>query len=71
MRRTEELQGCNIFPPQVSIAAERMLDGGLLPREPFEKKEEVLPVDVNEGMRVFAPYLKNKDRRTSRRHGRI
>ena len=26
MRRTEELQGCNIFPPQVSIAAERMLD---------------------------------------------
>ena len=60
MRRTEELQGCNIFPPQVSIAAERMLDGGLLPREPFEKKEEVLPVDVNEGTRVFAPYLKNK-----------
>ena len=60
MRRTEELQGCNIFPPQVSIAAERMLDGGLLPRGPFEKKEEVLPVDVNEGTRVFAPYLRNK-----------
>ena len=26
MRQTEELQECNIFPPQVSIAAKRMLD---------------------------------------------
>ena len=41
----KKLQGCNIFPPQVSIAAERMLDGGCF-RGAFEKKEEVLPVDV-------------------------
>ena len=54
MRRIEELQGCNIFPPQVAIAAERMIDAGLLP------KEQEIPVDVAEGVRVFTPYLKNK-----------
>ena len=60
MRRTEELQACNIFPPQVAIATERMIDGGLLPKEPFLKRDQVLPVDVEEGMHVFTPYLKNK-----------
>ena len=60
MRRTAELQGCNIFPPQVAIAAERMIDAGLLPKEPFLQKEEELPVDVAEGVRVFTPYLKSK-----------
>lgn len=60
MRRTEELQACNIFPPQVAIATERMIDSGLLPKELFLKREQVLPVDVEEGMHVFTPYLKNK-----------
>ena len=59
MRRTAELQGCNIFPPQVAIAAEQMIDAGLLPKEPFLQKEEELPVDVAEGVRVFTPYLKS------------
>lgn len=60
MRRTEELQGCNIFPPQVAIAAERLIDAGLIPGAPFQAKEQMLPVDVEEGTNIFTPYLKNK-----------
>ena len=47
LQRVEELQGCNIFPPQVTIAAHRLRQAGELdaPR---------LPATVEEGRRVFA-----------------
>lgn len=65
MRRTEELQECNIFPPQVAMAAQRMISDGLLDRE------GKLPVDVTEGTRIFAPVLKKKEgtRRAKERVG--
>ena len=55
MRRTEELKECNIFPPQVAMAAQRMKDDGLLSRE------EPLPVDVEEGAHIFAPVVKRQE----------
>lgn len=65
MRRTEKLQECNIFPPQVAMAAQRMISDGLLDRK------EKLPVDVTEGTRIFAPVLKKKEstRRAKERVG--
>lgn len=60
MRRMDELQACNIFPPQVAIATDKMLNDGLISRIELEKKKELLPVDVEEGVRVLGPYVKNK-----------
>ncbi len=47
LRRVEELQECNIFPPQVTIAAHRMKrEGRMTPDAP-------LPTTVEEGRRAF------------------
>ena len=47
LRRVEELQECNIFPPQVTIAAHRMKkEGRMTPDVP-------LPTTVEEGRRAF------------------
>ena len=48
LQRVEELQSCNIFPPQVTLAAWRMRQAGALdaPR---------LPATVAEGKDVFVP----------------
>ena len=54
MRRVKELQESNIFPPQVTIAAQRMEEAGLLP------KGTVLPVNIEEGEKIFSLFLKNK-----------
>lgn len=59
MRKTEELQKCNIFPPQVTIAAEKMRKQGILPEGNVEENIPMLPVNVEEGVAVFKPYLKN------------
>ena len=48
LQRVEELQACNIFPPQVTIAAHRMQKQGRL------KKEASLPTTIEEGKRIFA-----------------
>ena len=53
MRRVKELQESNIFPPQVTIAAQRMEDAGLLP------KGTMLPVNIEEGEKIFSPFRKN------------
>ena len=47
LQRVEELQGCNIFPPQVTIAAHRLRQAG-------ELDALRLPATVEEGRRVFA-----------------
>lgn len=47
LRRVEELQACNIFPPQVTIAAHRMKQEGRLP------KEQPLPTTIKEGVAAF------------------
>ena len=52
MRRVKELQESNIFPPQVTMAAQKMEDAGILP------EGTVFPVNIEEGRRVFAPFLK-------------
>lgn len=49
LQRVEELQGCNIFPPQVTIAAHRMQQAGGLPGT------IALPITVEEGKAIFAP----------------
>lgn len=49
LRRVAELQSCNIFPPQVTIAAHRMQRDGLL------AGNIALPTTIEEGMGVFAP----------------
>ena len=48
LQRVEELQNCNIFPPQVTLAAWRMRQAGSLtvPR---------LPATISEGREVFVP----------------
>ncbi|MGN0205355.1 MAG: ABC transporter ATP-binding protein [Coprococcus sp.] len=48
LRRVGELQECNIFPPQVTIAAHRLQKAGLF------AKNTVLPTTVEEGRAVFA-----------------
>lgn len=60
MRRTEELQACNIFPPQVAIAAEMLIEKGMIPKGTAGDPGGILPVDVEEGVRIFSPFLKNK-----------
>ena len=47
LRRVEELLACNIFPPQVTLAAHRMRREGRLP------KEQPLPTTVAEGREAF------------------
>ena len=47
LRRVEELQACNIFPPQVTIAAHRMKREGKLP------EGQLLPTTVAEGENAF------------------
>ena len=48
LQRVEELQSCNIFPPQVTQAAHRLQKQGTLPAGP-------LPTTVDEGKRAFSP----------------
>ncbi len=57
MRRVDELQESNIFPPQVTIAANRMVKEGILP------EETVLPVSIQEGKEIFGPWIKEKDQK--------
>ena len=52
MRRVDELQESDIFPPQVTIAARRMEKEGILP------KGTTLPVSIGEGRDLLAGYLK-------------
>ena len=59
MRRVDELQESDIFPPQVTIAARRMEKEGILP------KGTTLPVSIGEGRELLARYLK-KDQKTER-----
>ena len=47
LQRVEELQSCNIFPPQVTIAAHRLRQAG-------ELQADRLPTTVEEGRAVFA-----------------
>ena len=47
LRRVEELEECNIFPPQVTIAARRMQLAGRLPGD------LPLPTTVEEGKEAF------------------
>lgn len=51
MRRVEELERSNIFPPQITIAASRMAAEGLL------SAETRLPVSLEEGKQVFQEKL--------------
>lgn len=61
MRRVRELQESNIFPPQVTIAAQRMKDTGILP------SETMLPVDIEEGEKIFIPFLKSRRKEQGKR----
>ena len=54
MRRVDELQESDIFPPQVTIAARRMEAEGILP------KGTALPVDIEEGRNLLLPFLRGK-----------
>lgn len=47
LRRVDELQSCNIFPPQVTVAAHRMEQEGRF------SKEQPLPTTVEEGKTAF------------------
>jgi energy-coupling factor transporter ATP-binding protein EcfA2 len=47
LQRVEELQECNIFPPQVTIAAYHMKQSNRLPTETF------LPTTISEGKEMF------------------
>lgn len=55
LRHVEELQQSDIFPPQVTIAASRMVKEGLLP------EDTCLPVNVEEGQQIFRPFLKKQE----------
>lgn len=48
LQRVEELQACNIFPPQITIAAHRLRERGQFP------KDAVLPTTVEDGKKAFA-----------------
>lgn len=50
LRRVHELIGSNIFPPQVTMAAHRMKEKGLLP------ENALLPTTILEGKKTFAPF---------------
>lgn len=51
LRRVEELQECNIFPPQVTIAAHQMKKEGML------AEDTVLPTTIEAGKKVFDRQL--------------
>ena len=51
LRRVEELQECNIFPPQVTIAAHQMKKEGML------AEDTVLPTTIEAGKKVFDRLL--------------
>ena len=51
LRRVDELQECNIFPPQVTIAAHRMND------EKFGFDIDPLPTTVEEGRKAFMRFV--------------
>lgn len=48
LRRVEELEECNIFPPQVTIAAHRLQQAGHL------HADAVLPTTIEEGKKTFS-----------------
>lgn len=56
MRRVEELEKSNIFPPQITIAASRMAAEGLI------SKETKLPVSLEEGKQIFQEKLKQRQK---------
>ena len=59
MRRVEELKENNIFPPQVTIAAGRLKECGILP------KTTELPTTVEEGTETFGSLtLQKQEKRT-------
>ncbi len=47
LRRVDELQECNIFPPQVTIAAHRMQKNGMM------NSDIKLPTTIEDGKKVF------------------
>ena len=47
LRRVEELRECNIFPPQVTVAADRLQKQGLI------RPDAALPTTIEEGLRLF------------------
>ena len=51
LQRVNELEECNIFPPQVTQAAARLKKAGSLPQN------QILPTTVQEGLEVFAPLV--------------
>ena len=57
MRRVDELQESDIFPPQVTIAARRMEVEGILP------EGTRLPVNIEEGKRILLPFLRREQGR--------
>lgn len=58
LRRVEELQECNIFPPQVTIAAHQMKKEGML------AEDTVLPTTIEAGKKVFDRLLYRGEMRT-------
>lgn len=52
--RVEELQECNIFPPQVTLAAHRLAEKGML------SKRECFPVTIEEGKKQFSHLIYHK-----------
>lgn len=51
LQRVEELEACNIFPPQVTQAAHRLQQEGHLPAD------TPLPTTVEEGKAAFSPLI--------------
>lgn len=51
LQRVEELEACNIFPPQVTQAAHRLQQEGHLPAD------TLLPTTVEEGKAAFSPLI--------------
>ena len=62
LQRVEELQSCNIFPPQVTIAAQRA--------SRKTGQAERLPTTVEEGKAFFAPKARPEPLPPARRSGR-
>ena len=62
LQRVEELQSCNIFPPQVTIAAQRA--------SRKTGQAERLPTTVEEGKAFFAPKARPEPLPPARRPGR-
>lgn len=63
LRRVDELRECNIFPPQVTMAAHTMKKDGRL------KGCTVLPTTIEEGKKAFASlrYIPDKDEKEAER----